>query len=267
VVCFWSPAHAAILFIGSQVAVLTKPRLPQTLTFPPPDVDLPQPGAAPAAAPPPQARKPALAAPPAEAQPAVAPAEAAKPRKRKPRKAAAAAVAASEAAPRELAAAAAAPAPTATAVTVSVTVPDCVLQFGEHLRLVGSCAELGGWDPSAAPALIWHSGHVWRCQLALPAGAALAFKLVIVRGDGATFYWEPDADRALNIPRLPHGGSRGDPALRVSCRFADTRHTHVECPQLERQARAAAARLAQLQSERKQLSARVVAAWQAVQER
>lgn len=255
---------------SSQVAVLTKPRLPQTLTFPAPDVDLPTPTPAPDVSPPPQqpARKPAAAPPPAEA----ASAAGAKPRKRRPRKAEAAAavaaeaVVAAEAAPLEERAPAPALAPTATAVTVSVTVPECVLRFGEHLRLVGSCRELGWWDPSVAPPLIWHSGHEWRCQLALPADASVAFKLVIVRTDGATFYWEPEADRVLRVPRLPHGGSRTAPALLVSCRFAETGYTHVMCPQLEQQAREAVARLTQLQSKRKLMSAHVVAAWQAVQD-
>jgi len=58
--------------------------------------------------------------------------------------------------------------------------------FGSHLRAVGEHPALGGWDPSAAPALEWSEGDTWRCELSgLPAeeNSRLAFKLVVVHGD------------------------------------------------------------------------------------
>ncbi len=41
------------------------------------------------------------------------------------------------------------------ALLVAFEVPACALAFGEHLRVVGSCAELGAWDAAKAPALGW----------------------------------------------------------------------------------------------------------------
>ena len=69
-----------------------------------------------------------------------------------------------------------------SSVLVAVKVPDCPLQFGEHLRLVGSCAEMGGWDAKSAPSLDWQEGNNWVAELALPPGEHL-FKLVIMRSD------------------------------------------------------------------------------------
>ena len=128
---------------------------------------------------------------------------------------------------------AAATAAAAAAVRVAVTVPGCHLQFGEHLRVVGNCPELGEWDAQAAPALIWHEDDVWKGELTLPSGRHVAFKLVIVRGDGVTLYWEPGADRRLRVPRLDAAAAADDAGLLVTCRFADTRGTVVECPQLQ----------------------------------
>ena len=91
------------------------------------------------------------------------------------------------------------------AVVVAFTVPECRLAYGEHLRVVGSCSELGGWDVAAAPALAWHEGHCWEASIAVPPGSH-AFKLVVVGipgGGGASCYrWELGPDRMLNLPHL-----------------------------------------------------------------
>jgi hypothetical protein len=121
---------------------------------------------------------------------------------------------------------AAAAAPTAQALAgtsvVSVSVPDCALQFGEHLRLVGSCAELGAWDAAAAPMLTWQEGNNWTADLALPPGQH-SFKLVVVRGDGGQ-QWENGGNRELSVPAM--GGTA--PTLRAVCRFGDTAAMAVE---------------------------------------
>jgi hypothetical protein len=85
-------------------------------------------------------------------------------------------------------------------VPVSFAVPDCHLQFGENLRLVGSCPELGAWSPdaSAAVPLAWTEGCLWLGEVALPPGEH-TFKLCLVRPDGST-YWEPGEDRRLRVP-------------------------------------------------------------------
>ena len=111
---------------------------------------------------------------------------------------------------------------------VAFAAPACHLQFGEHLRVVGSCPQLGGWDPAAAPALEWGEGDTWTGSLALPPGQH-AFKLVVVRRDGSV-HWEAGADRGLLLlPQAAAGGSSDSgqatattPLLSVACVFGDT---------------------------------------------
>ncbi len=83
-------------------------------------------------------------------------------------------------------------------IPVEVIVPYCPLQFGEQLSLVGSCAELGAWDASAAPLLQWQEGDNWAATLSLPPGEHTC-KLVLVRQDGS-LHWEEGEDRAISIP-------------------------------------------------------------------
>ncbi|KAL4442478.1 hypothetical protein ABPG77_005062 [Micractinium sp. CCAP 211/92] len=83
-------------------------------------------------------------------------------------------------------------------IPVEVIVPYCPLQFGEQLSLVGSCAELGAWDASAAPLLQWQEGDDWAATLSLPPGEHTC-KLVLVRQDGS-LHWEEGEDRAISIP-------------------------------------------------------------------
>lgn len=103
-------------------------------------------------------------------------------------------------------------------VRVSLSVPDCRLAFGEHLRVVGNCDELGGWNAAAAPSLVWQEGDNWTAAVALPPGDH-TFKLVIVRQDGSQV-WEDGGDRSLQLLRTP--------AARVTCRFGDTASTQLD---------------------------------------
>lgn len=110
---------------------------------------------------------------------------------------------------------------------VAVEVPNCQLAFGEHLRVVGSCAELGSWDAAAAPALEWSEGDCWAGELALPPGEH-AFKLVVVRQDGSQ-QWEEGGDRSLLVPAVAAAAAPvGLPALRATCRFGNTACIDVE---------------------------------------
>lgn len=106
-------------------------------------------------------------------------------------------------------------------VRVSLSVPDCRLAFGEHLRVVGSCAELGGWNAAAAPMLNWSEGDTWTAAVALPPGQH-TFKLVIVRQDGSQI-WEDGQDRSVQLARTL--------AARLTCRFGDTASTQLEAGQ------------------------------------
>lgn len=157
-------------------------------------------------------------------------------------------------------------------VRVSLSVPECRLAFGEHLRVVGSCAELGGWRVEAAPSLVWQEGDNWTAAVALPPGDH-TFKLVIVRQDNSQI-WEDGGDRSLQLARTP--------AARVTCRFGDTSSTQLEAGRsgqpsgslqpVQEAADAAAARVAELQrgvadltKRKQQLAARLAGLEQAVQ--
>ncbi|PRW33545.1 acetyl-coenzyme A chloroplastic glyoxysomal isoform X1 isoform B [Chlorella sorokiniana] len=170
------------------------------------------------------------------------------------------------AAARELeAAAVAAAAASNSPMLVAFQVPACALAFGEHLRLVGSCAELGNWDPALAPALEWAEGDTWTVAVALPPGHH-AFKLVLMRQDGSAC-WEEGSDRSLHVPSMPGAiaaeasAARG-PLLRVTCAaFGNTAATTVKADRARMQAaaEAAKARISQLLQHKQQLAARLAA--------
>lgn len=141
-------------------------------------------------------------------------------------------------------------------------VTECHVQPGEHLRVVGSCTELGEWDVAAAPALTWQPGNSWAADLVLPPGSH-SFKLVVVRQDGS-FWWEEGANRELPAPCL----AAGTPVA-ITCQWGKPAATTVAADpaQLQAAADAAAARLAVLQEEKQQL-AQEAARWeQEVQQR
>lgn len=110
---------------------------------------------------------------------------------------------------------------TAAGVPVSIVVPACRLAFGEGLRLVGSCPELGDWDAARGAVLTWQEGDNWSAQLDLPAGSH-SFKLVITRPDGSC-YWEPGDNRNLAVAKQP-----GSVPVSATCRFGDTNATEVQ---------------------------------------
>jgi hypothetical protein len=39
--------------------------------------------------------------------------------------------------------------------------------FGQHVAVVGSSPQLGGWDAAQAVPLTWHAGDTWRGRLQL----------------------------------------------------------------------------------------------------
>eukprot|EP00887_Chlorella_sp_A99_P001045 scaffold14.g1045.t1 len=86
--------------------------------------------------------------------------------------------------------------------------------FGEHLRVVGSDAALGAWEPSAGAPLAWGEGHVWSATLDLPAEASLEYKFVHII-DGRLPVWEDAPNRCLTPSRGIVGVSAAwnDPAV------------------------------------------------------
>ena len=53
------------------------------------------------------------------------------------------------------------------------------MAFGEAHKIVGSAAELGGWDVDNAPVMLWNEGYVWTLDLDVdvPAESQLEFKV------------------------------------------------------------------------------------------
>jgi hypothetical protein len=82
-------------------------------------------------------------------------------------------------------------------------------------------AVLGAWAVEAAPALAWADGHTWTADLALPAGADVAFKLVVLHADGRVD-WEPGPDRAVRLPGAAALAGAGGGAAEVVCVFGST---------------------------------------------
>lgn len=72
-------------------------------------------------------------------------------------------------------------------------------RFGDTLVVVGDAPELGAWDPRRGLRLDGSSWPSWRGEVALRAGARVAYKLVLLRADGGA-QWEVGDDRALLVP-------------------------------------------------------------------
>lgn len=85
------------------------------------------------------------------------------------------------------------------ATSATFTVPSQPLAFGEHLRLVGSAPELGGWDPSEGLALEWAEGDNWTAEASLAAGA-IEFKVRLAACPGDTLHedWSPRPAAAVS---------------------------------------------------------------------
>lgn len=49
-------------------------------------------------------------------------------------------------------------------------IPEFQVNFGEHLRLVGSTPAMGDWSPNEGLSLEWSDGNNWGATASLPAG-------------------------------------------------------------------------------------------------
>ena len=77
---------------------------------------------------------------------------------------------------------------------------DMQVHYGETVKLVGSAAELGGWDVGAAPQLTWSDGDWWTTNVELSPGD-VHFKVIIMHGD----YALPDHCRAVRVLKAEAG--------------------------------------------------------------
>lgn len=75
------------------------------------------------------------------------------------------------------------------------------IAFGDHLRLVGACDELGAWDVDLAPEFVWTNGDLWVADVELPCGTSTEFKLVHVTASGERV-WEYTSNRVMHVPEI-----------------------------------------------------------------
>ncbi|MDM7832201.1 carbohydrate-binding module family 20 domain-containing protein [Cellulomonas edaphi] len=90
------------------------------------------------------------------------------------------------------------PSPTGTAAQASFGVQATTV-VGQNIFVVGSSAELGGWDPARAVALSSATYPVWRAAVALPPGSTVQYKYVRKEANGAVT-WESGANRTVTVP-------------------------------------------------------------------
>lgn len=88
--------------------------------------------------------------------------------------------------------------------TVAVAFKEVVTtQPGQTIKLVGSVAQLGSWNPANAVALsaggYTDTNHVWSISVNLPAGTKIEYKFINVASDG-TVTWESDPNRQYTVP-------------------------------------------------------------------
>lgn len=92
--------------------------------------------------------------------------------------------------------------PTRLDTTVHVRVlVRLAIAFGDHLRLVGACDELGAWDVDLAPEFVWTNGDLWVADVELPCGMSTEFKLVHVTAPGERI-WEYTCNRVMQVPEM-----------------------------------------------------------------
>jgi len=91
------------------------------------------------------------------------------------------------------------------ATSVAVTFNEIVTtNVGQTIKVAGSIAALGNWDPGSAPALsasqYTTSNHLWSYTVTLAAGETFSYKYINVASSG-TVTWESDPNRSYTVPQ------------------------------------------------------------------
>ncbi|GFH09765.1 CBM20 domain-containing protein [Haematococcus lacustris] len=74
------------------------------------------------------------------------------------------------------------------------------LEYGQVLKLVGSCKEMGQWQVEKANSMHWQEGDIWVATMQLAPGT-YAFKAVVASSSGAMEpHWEAGFNRQLEVP-------------------------------------------------------------------
>ncbi|PNH06243.1 hypothetical protein TSOC_007422 [Tetrabaena socialis] len=107
-------------------------------------------------------------------------------------------------------------APVKTAVRYRFVVP--------QLCVVGSLPELGGWAPQQAPAMMWHEGHQWALEVALPQES---FEFKIVVAEGGVVKWEGGSNRVIQTDE-GEGNVPVEIVVWLTCHFNATASTQLQ---------------------------------------
>lgn len=73
------------------------------------------------------------------------------------------------------------------------------VDFGQSLRLVGGCAELGNWVLASAASMEWGEGDMWNVTLDLPAGSVVEYKYVVMGAGGHAAAWQAGNNSVLAL--------------------------------------------------------------------
>ena len=88
----------------------------------------------------------------------------------------------------------------ASNLKITISVP-LKINFGEHLKIVGSDSTLGSWCVNDAPQMEWTEGDIWSLSLELPQGFESEFKLVHCLGERDVVVWEYTPNKTLKVPK------------------------------------------------------------------
>jgi hypothetical protein len=86
--------------------------------------------------------------------------------------------------------------------TVSFTVPECRVEYGDQVFVVGNIPELGNWDAEGGFPLQWTDGDTWEGRLSLSnlhAHQQIEYKLIKYTARNGSFVWEDGENRKLVV--------------------------------------------------------------------
>mmetsp|Transcript_115344 Transcript_115344/g.331064 ORF Transcript_115344/g.331064 Transcript_115344/m.331064 type:complete len:189 (+) Transcript_115344:58-624(+) len=71
--------------------------------------------------------------------------------------------------------------------------------FGQEMRIIGSCPELGEWDVERSLPMMWTEGNIWVAKLALPRQAQRIEYKYIVREGPSKVRWESGNNHVVEV--------------------------------------------------------------------
>jgi isoamylase len=94
-----------------------------------------------------------------------------------------------------------------TTVPVTFRCDGCTTVVGQDVYVAGDAAALGAWSPELAVKLAPTAYPTWTATVALPAGRAVAYKLI--KRSGAQVIWEGGENRIYQVPASGPGETGG----------------------------------------------------------